>query len=1096
LGGVANLTFREAGVNKLSYEGRGENIAREFYIPILSQAVRYDRATGYFSVASLVHAASGVAGFTKNQGKMRLILGAHDVPRELWEAYKSGTRAGNEIIEELGKKIAEGMENVEDVLTRNRLEAIAWMFHEGYLQVKVVLPRHILPTDAGIFHYKTLVFQDKAGEYISAEGSANETEPAFTINGERLVVFYSWREGDKERIDDAIRSFERIWEDRQPDFECFELPEAVRRSIIKWTPKHRPERDPEEKLRELEARAYGLLPAARLVKLLPKVKCLAHMGLGPVRLYPHQVRAVNLARSHYPFRVLFADEVGLGKTVEAGATLKLLSMTGYVRRVLVLAPKNIMKQWWDELRLKFNMPFYLLQSGKPPTIVSHDGKETQVLGNPYDEVDMLVASWHYARGRRGVESDVLKARPFDMVIIDEAHAARVTRPTFGTPKATRLNELATALSALSPHVFLVTATPQQLNELEVLDLLKILGLGGPWVHEEDFTRFYNELKTEPNSRIAPQWLHMLRLITWFAKTYLYEGDVEKIVKGTLSVRPPLASNLLRALTLGSEVGFQNLLKGLAEEDLDPLDEVLRGLSPLSWFMIRHNRHMLEEIGYRFPKRIQIIQDVQLDEAQRLMLEDLERYLHNEYNAYRAFATGSVQAGGFGLIRSVYYQRFVSSFAAAYHTVKKRREFLSALLEGDQEQLLILAEKMLEEADIEDYDENDLVNMMRPIVDKARNLIIKERDKLAEFERKLGQYSLAVSAGNDPKIRKLRQVVSELRAEGRKILIFSKFTDTVDIVRDFLALQIGPQKIGTYTGRGGEIWNGESWAMCDKEDVRRAIDNQVEILVCSDAASEGLNLQAASAVINMDMPWNPAKVEQRIGRVDRIGQTSPDVKVVNIWYPDTYEARIYSVLIKRFGGILNVLGPILDIVESSIAAALAEGMKSSEFAKRLQEIIKDIEASKDEMIRERQILTAQVKLEPTPDEQLIVNLLRDFVVKVCGALGMPVRVTDKILLVESAEKLPFLLQPYIKEGVALEIGRPNALVPGHPLVQWLADQVQTIAKNPSTVSMSAYGISTREGLMDVYVIRPGDRMRRLSEPAEVASLLKETIGMSP
>ena len=79
-------------------------------------------------------------------------------------------------------------------------------------------------------------------------------------------------------------------------------------------PKSRPERDPVEEVAELETKAYGLLPAARLVRLLPRVASLAHMGLGPVRLYPHQVRAVNLARSHYPYRVLFADEVELGIT--------------------------------------------------------------------------------------------------------------------------------------------------------------------------------------------------------------------------------------------------------------------------------------------------------------------------------------------------------------------------------------------------------------------------------------------------------------------------------------------------------------------------------------------------------------------------------------------------------------------------------------------------------------------------------------------------------------------------------------------------------------------------------------------------------------
>jgi len=90
------VSLRKAGVTGLSFEGRGERIARGFYIPVLKRSVEYDRAIGYFSVESLVHAASGVAGLIENGGRMRLILGAHDVPRELWEAYKMGLRSGKE----------------------------------------------------------------------------------------------------------------------------------------------------------------------------------------------------------------------------------------------------------------------------------------------------------------------------------------------------------------------------------------------------------------------------------------------------------------------------------------------------------------------------------------------------------------------------------------------------------------------------------------------------------------------------------------------------------------------------------------------------------------------------------------------------------------------------------------------------------------------------------------------------------------------------------------------------------------------------------------------------------------------------------------
>jgi hypothetical protein len=114
---------------------------------------------------------------------------------------------------------------------------------------------------------------------------------------------------------------------------------------------------------------------------------------------------------------------------------------------------------------------------------------------------------------------------------------------------------------------------------------------------------------------------------------------------------------------------------------------------------------------------------------------------------------------------------------------------------------------------------------------------------------------------------------------------------------------------------------------------------------------------------------------------------------------------------------------------------------------------------------------------------------------CAALGVDIHVKGKRLVIEAPEKLPTALRPYVEEGIALELGKSNALVPGHPFVQWLATQLLEAAKNPPNIPLSAYGISTSEGLMDVYMIRIGDRVRNLSDAAEIASLLGEAIGMS-
>ena len=1089
------MSLRKAGVTGLSYEGRGERIARGFYIPVLKKSVAYYRATGFFSVNSLVHAASGVASLIDNGGRMRLILGAHDVPKELWEAYQMGVRSGKEVIEEIARRIASGLETIEDMLTKRRLEALAWMFSQKILEVKVALPRHLYLGQTGIFHYKILIFRDKDGNVIAAEGSANETEPAYTVNGERVVVFYSWRSGDKERVDDLIRSFERIWGAEHPDFECYDLPEAVYRAIVQFKPKSSPRVDPVEDIKVMRPQAPGLLPACRFVRILPRIRGLAHMGLGPVRLYPHQVRAVNLARERYPFRILFADEVGLGKTIEAGACIKLLWNTGYIRRVLILAPKNVTRQWWDELRGKFSLPAYLLNPGKPNVLVAPDEKAFPVFGNPFDATDLIVASWHYVRGRRGYEPEIFKAKPFDLVVIDEAHAARVTRSQFGSPRPTRLNELAMALSSVTPHIFLLTATPLQLNELEILDLLRILGLGGPWVHEDGFTRVYHALNQSPARRDDDSWIHMFVPISWFANTYLKPEHREVVVRAFFEENhPEITRELLNIFSSQDQNAFRNFLKRLDPDGRQSLDRVLRGLIPISWFMIRNTRQRLMKAGYFFPERRIENVDVALDEKHGALLAELNDYLANYYDGYMSFLKMD-ERRGFGLIRAVYHQRFVSSFAAAYETVKRRRESLEALLEGDEERLLELAAEMME--DVEDVDEEELVEMMRVAVERARGLVDKELEKLRGLESSLVVYSRAVTAADDPKLREIRHVVQDIRNEGRKALVFSKFTDTVDVIRDFLSQWLGADRVGTYTGRGGEVWDSKSgaWRSCEKDEVVKALDGRVDVLVCSDAASVGLNLQAASAVVNVDMPWNPARVEQRIGRVDRIGQSAKVVKVVNVWYPDTYEARMYRVLFERQHIWWIIIGPASGIIAQRLVEAFGVGASGERLQQQIQETVELVERSKDDAIRLWRIFPEDIPLEPTFVEVEVGRVLKQFVSLACESLGMKLVGKGELLFVEPLGRLPEGVRRFVKDGISLMPGKPNALVPGHPFVQWLASQVELFADLPEKVPFSVYGVGTEDGLLDVYVMKAEGRPRKVVDAREVVEIFEGLVGLA-
>ena len=134
------------------------------------------------------------------------------------------------------------------------------------------------------------------------------------------------------------------------------------------------------------------------------------------------------------------------------------------------------------------------------------------------------------------------------------------------------------------------------------------------------------------------------------------------------------------------------------------------------------------------------------------------------------------------------------------------------------------------------------------------------------------------------------------------------------------------RIGLYTGEGGKLYDTtkRSYIKCGKEEVRNALDNgTIDILLCSEAASEGLNLQSASVVINVDMPWNPAKVEQRIGRVDRLGQRAKNVEVINTWYPNSVEAKMYRMLFERKEIYKLVVGPAQEIISESFRKSLGK-----------------------------------------------------------------------------------------------------------------------------------------------------------------------------
>ena len=182
---------------------------------------------------------------------------------------------------------------------------------------------------------------------------------------------------------------------------------------------------------------------------------------------------------------------------------------------------------------------------------------------------------------------------------------------------------------------------------------------------------------------------------------------------------------------------------------------------------------------------------------------------------------------------------------------------------------------------------------------------------------------------DSKLASLRDTLAELRRDDYgQAMVFTQYTDTMDFLRAEL-LDAPDLRLMCYSGRGGEIPSADgSWRRIGRDDAKRRFrDGEANVLLCTDAAAEGLNFQFCGALINYDMPWNPMRVEQRIGRIDRLGQRHAIIRIVNLHYEGTVETDVYRALRSRIGLFESTVGrlqPILAKLPRTISHTVLSG----------------------------------------------------------------------------------------------------------------------------------------------------------------------------
>ena len=294
------------------------------------------------------------------------MVGAHLDPKDV-EAINSG----HSMADRVGKRLAEMLEEPEDKLKKARLEVLAWMVTEGTLEIKVVLPTdeqgRVLPATESqdYYHPKEGIFTDASGDQVGFSGSVNESEQAWRNNYEQFNVFTSWGEG-KCYLELAIERFEKLWNGKEARWVSMPIPEAAKQKLLKYRPSEQPAKDPLEALeKEAEYKPEADYKERLIFQFLRDAPLFPNAGdLGiltsTIFPWPHQVNVIRAVVERFPERFLLCDEVGLGKTIEAGLALRQLYLSGRVQRCLLLVPKSVARQWQEELYEKFalQVPLY------------------------------------------------------------------------------------------------------------------------------------------------------------------------------------------------------------------------------------------------------------------------------------------------------------------------------------------------------------------------------------------------------------------------------------------------------------------------------------------------------------------------------------------------------------------------------------------------------------------------------------------------------------------------------------------------------------------------------------------------------------------
>ena len=726
----------------------------------------------------------------------------------------------------------------------------------------------------GLIHGKAGVIRYRDGTALAFLGSMNETREGWTRNYELM-----WEDDAPEAVRWVQEEFDALWTHPHARDLSEAIVEDVERILARvvvpvadWKPKGLQE--PQAVLVEapVERRASGLAPHQKAFV----------------------VAVMKEIETYGQARFLLADDVGLGKTVQLGMAAELIALLDE-RPVLVLAPKNLLPQWQGELWQMLAAPSARWDKGR---WVAEDGS---VWPGPVTNCPRRIGIFPTSLITAGSDAaEPLLDMRFACVVLDEAHRARKSRTLGREPQPNNLLDFMQRLAQRTETLLLGSATPIQTDREELFDLMRLLSIGCERVLGGDFSPWNSPVMAM--DLVAGQHVPTEPAEVWaWLRTPLPprgEDQVTDRIRDELGLpdsqwQAPFDADRLLSPGVRSAIEFDG-------------DRILREHNPFVRHVIKRRRKDLRDADGSpyFPEIGIRLHGEGKDDA--LQMPPLMEAAYADAREFCALVGRLHPAAG--LLKTLLLRRIGSSLFAGLRTAQK----------------LLERERREEAAEEEDEDFNQ----------EARGLTFGLEE--AQLLRRAAQ-RLRDAGNDDPK---LGQILKRLRHDGwreRGCILFSQYKDTALWTAEQLAAAFPADPIGLYAGAGDTmIIEGSVRRSVSRQAIQERVrERTLRILVATDAASEGLNLQRLQTLVNIDLPWNPARLEQRKGRIERIGQEARVIEILNLRYRGSVEDDVHAALSDRLRQIRDVFGTVPDTLEDVwVSAALGE---MEEARRRIEEV---------------------------------------------------------------------------------------------------------------------------------------------------------------